>query len=90
MAKIAISEDCRRLIKEAREHLGLTQRALEKRARLGSTYVSYVESGRTQYTEPATLSRFLKALQQQAEKAPVPAKLKAGLLRVVKSVEKQG
>ena len=54
------------------------------------TYVSYVESGKTQSTEPAPLLRLLKTLHAQAERAQVPAKLKAGLLRVLKTVEKQG
>jgi len=88
MMRIVISEDYRQLIKEARERLRLTQRALERKARLGSTYVSYVESGRTQSTEPAPLLRLLKTLHAQAERAQVPARLKTGLLRIVRSVEK--
>jgi len=90
MLRIAIADGCRQVIKDARAQLGLTQRALEKRAKLGMTYVSYVESGKTQSTEPAPLLRLLKTLHQQAERAQVPAKVKAGLLRVLKTVEKQG
>ena len=88
--RIVISEDYRQLIKEARERLRLTQRALEKKARLGSTYVSYVESGKTQSTEPAPLLRLLKTLHAQAERAQVPARIKTGLLRILRGVEKQG
>jgi len=88
--RIVISEEYRQLIKEARERLRLTQRALEKKARLGSTYVSYVESGRTQSTEPAPLLRLLKTLHAQAERAQVPARIKTGLLRILRGVEKQG
>ena len=90
MKRIVISEEYRQLIKEARERLRLTQRALEKKARLGSTYVSYVESGRTQSTEPAPLLRLLKTLHAQAERAQVPARIKTGLLRILRGVEKQG
>lgn len=89
MMRIAISEEYRQVIKDARARLGLTQHALERRAKLGMTYVSYVESGRTKSTEPVPLTRLLKTLQQQAERAQVPAKVKAGLVRVLKSVEKQ-
>jgi transcriptional regulator with XRE-family HTH domain len=90
MALIVISDEYRRVIKETRERLRLTQRALEKRARLGSTYVSYVESGRTKSTDPAPLMRLLQTLQRQAERAVVPASVKTGLLRVLKGVERQG
>lgn len=90
MIRIVLSEQYRQLIKEARERPRLTQRALEKKARLGSTYVSYVESGRTQSTEPAPLLRLLKTLHAQAERAQVPARIKTGLLRILRSVEKQG
>ena len=67
--RIVLSEDYRQLIKEARERLRLTQRALERKARLGSTSVSYGASGRTQSTEPAPLLRLLKTLHAQAERA---------------------
>jgi hypothetical protein len=87
---IAIAGECQQVVTEARERLGLTQRALDKRARLGSTTVAYVESGRTQSTVLAPLTRLLKILQQQAELIRVPAKLTKGVLRVLKSVERPG
>ncbi len=90
MMRIAISDEYRQVIKDARARLGLTQRALEEKAKLGMTYVSYVESGKTQSTEPAPLLRLLRTLHAQAERAQVPTKFKAGLLRVLKAMEKQG
>jgi len=48
-----------------------------------------VESGKTQSTDPTQLTRLLKALHRQAEKAQAPAKLKASLLKVLNAVEKQ-
>ncbi len=90
MAKIVIVDEYRQVIRAARERLGLSRTTLERVAKLGQTYVKGVESGRTQSTESATLAQLLKALQQQAEQSQVPAKIKAGLLRVLKGVEKQG
>ncbi len=90
MAKIVIVDEYRQVIRTARERLGLSRTTLERVAKLGQTYVKGVESGKTQYTESATLAQLLKALQQQAEQSQVPAKTRAKLLRVLKGVEKQG
>lgn len=90
MVLVSISDEHRRVIREARQNLGLSQGALEKSARLGKTYVWYVESGKTQSTDSAQLTRLLKALHKQAERAQAPARIKAGLLRVLRNVEKQG
>ncbi len=90
MAKIVILDEYRQAIRATRERLELSRTTLERTAKLGQTYVKRVESGKRQSTEATLFTRLLKALQQQAEKAQVPAKLKAGLLRAVKSVEKQG
>ncbi len=87
---VPLSEEHRQMMREARERLGLTQATLEKAARLGKTYVSYVESGRTKSTDPAQLIRLLKALHTRAERAQAPARIKAGLLRALKAVEGQG
>jgi len=89
MALITVSNEQRQVIREARQKLGLSQGAVEKASRLGKTYVWYVESGKTQSTDPAQLTRLLKALHKQAEKAQAPAKLKASLLKVLSAVEKQ-
>jgi predicted transcriptional regulator len=90
MAKIIILEADRQAIRATRERLGLSRTTLERAAKVGQTYVKRVETGSRQSTEVTLFSRLLKALQQRAEKAEVPAKTKAGLLRVVKRVEKQG
>ncbi len=90
MGKIVILDEYRPVIRAARERLGLSRTTLERTAKLGQTYVKGVESGRRQSTEATLFTRLLKALQQRAEKAEVPAKIKAGLLRVLKGVEKQG
>ena len=89
MALIPVPDESRRVIREARQKLGLSQGALEKACRLGKTYVWYVESGKAQSTDPAQLTRLLKALHRQAERAEAPAKLKASLLKVLNAVEKQ-
>lgn len=89
MALISVSNEYRRVIRETRKKLGLSQCALEKACRLGKTYVWYVESGKTQNTDPTQLTRLLKALRRQAEKAQAPAKLKANLLKVLNAVGKQ-
>ena len=90
MGKIVIMDEYRPVIRAARERLGLSRTTLERTAKLGQTYVKSVESGRRQSTEATLFTRLLKALQQRAEKVEVPAKTKAGLLRVLKGVEKQG
>ncbi len=90
MAKIVILDEYRHAIRAARERLGLSRTTVEKAAKLGQTYVKGVELGKRQSTEATLFTRLLKALQQRAEKAGMPAKTKAGLLRVVKSVEKRG
>ena len=89
MALISVSNEYRRVLRETRRNLGLSQGALEKTCSLGKTYVWYVESGKTQSTDPTQLTRLLKALHRQAEKAQAPAKLKASLLKVLNAVEKQ-
>jgi predicted transcriptional regulator len=89
MALISVSNECRRVIRESRQKLGLSQGALEKTCRLGKTYVWYVESGKTQSTDPTQLARLLKALHRQAERAKAPTKLQASLLKVINGVEKQ-
>ena len=90
MAKIVILDEYRRAIRATRERLGLSRTTLERAAKLGQTYVKGVESGRRQSTESTLFTRLLKALHQRAEKAEVPNKVKTGLLRVLKSVDKQG
>ena len=89
MLLVSISDEHRQAIREARERLELTQVALEKTARLGKTYVSYVESGKTKSTDPAQLTRLLQALHKQSERAQAPARVKARLLRALKAVEKE-
>ena len=90
MAKIIILDADRRAIRATREQLGLSRTTLERAAKVGQTYVKRVEMGGRQSTEATLFTRLVKALHQRAEKAEVPAKTKAGLLRVVKRVEKQG
>jgi predicted transcriptional regulator len=90
MAKISLQERDRQLIRAARDRLGVSRGALERRARLGQTYVKSVETGKKQSTEAATLARLLQVLQQQAERAEVPAKITAGLRRMLTGVAKQG
>jgi hypothetical protein len=63
MRRIAIAGECQQVVTEARGRLGLTPRALDKRARLGSPTVADVESGRTQSTVLAPLTRLRKVLQ---------------------------
>jgi len=90
MAKIIILDADRRAIRATRERLGLSRTTLERAAKVGQTYVKRVEMGGRQSTEATLFTRLLKVLQQRAEKAEVPAKTTAGLLRVVKRVEQQG
>ena len=90
MAKIVIVDEYRQAIRAARERLGLSRTTLERAAKVGQTYVKRVETGSKQSTEVTLFRRLLKVLHQRAEKAEMPAKTKAGLLRVVKRVEKQG
>ncbi len=89
MALISVSNEYRRVIRSSRQKLGLSQGALEKSCRLGKTYVWYVESGKTQSTDPVQLTRLIKALQRQADKAKATS-LKAGLNKVLGGIEKQG
>ncbi len=89
MALIAVSNEYRRVIRDSRQKLGLSQGALEKTCRLGKTYVWYVESGKTQSTDPTQLTRLIKALHRQAEKAKAPVKLQASLAKVLNGIEKQ-
>lgn len=89
MALVSVSNKYRRVIREARRKLGLSQGALEKSSKLGKTYVWYVESGKTQSTNPAQLTRLLKALHRQADKAKASTKLKANLFKVLSGIEKQ-
>lgn len=90
MAKIIILEADRQVIRATRERLGLSRTRLERAAKVGQTYVKRVETGGRQSTEATLFTRLLKALQQRAEQAEVPAKTKARLLRVLQKVEKQG
>ena len=90
MAKIIILDADRRAIRATREQLGLSRTTLERAAKVGQTYVKRVEMGGRQSTEATLFTRLLKVLQQRVEKAEVPAKTTAGLLRVVKRVEQQG
>ncbi len=90
MAKIVILDEYRQVIRVARERIRLSQTTVERAAKLGQPQVKGAEAGRRQSTESTLFTRLLKALHQRAEKAEVPAKTKAGLLRVLKSVEKQG
>ncbi len=89
MALIAVSNEYRQVIRQTRQKLGLSQGALEKSSRLGKTYVWYVESGKTQSTDPVQLTRLLKALQKRAERAKASRNIKASLVRVLKAIEKQ-
>ena len=90
MAKIVILDADRQAIRATRERLGLSRTTLERAAQVGQSYVKRVETGSRQSTEATLFTRLLKALHQRAEKAEVPAKTKAGLLRVLQRVEKQG
>lgn len=90
MAKIVILDEYRQAIRTARERLGLSRTTLEQAAKVGQSYVKRVEVGTRQSTEVTRFTRLLKALQQRAEKAEVPAKITAGLLRALKRVEKPG
>ena len=89
MALIAVTNEHRRVIRQTRRELGLSQGALEKSSRLGKTYVWYVESGKTQSTDPAQLTRLLKALQRRAERTKAPRNVQASLVKVLKAIEKQ-
>ncbi len=88
MALISVSNEYRRVIRSSRQKLGLSQGALEKSCRLGKTYVWYVESGKTQSTDPVQLTRLIKALQRQADKAKATS-LEAGLNKVLGGIERQ-
>ena len=90
MVKIILQEKDRQLIRAARDRLGVSRSALERLARLGQTYVKSVETGKKQSTEAATLARLLTVLQQRSERGEVPAKITAGLQRMLKEVAKQG
>jgi ribosome-binding protein aMBF1 (putative translation factor) len=90
MAKIVLLEDYRQAIRAARERPGLSRTTLERAAKVGQTYGKRVETGRRQSPAVTLFRRLLKALRQRAEQEAVPAKTKAGLLRVVKKGEKQG
>jgi predicted transcriptional regulator len=90
MAKIIILDADRRALRATREQLGLSRATLERAAKVGKTYVKRLETGGRASTEATLFTRLVKALHQRAEKAEVPAKTKAGLLRVVKRVEQQG
>jgi predicted transcriptional regulator len=90
MAKIIILDADRRALRATREELGLSRATLERAAKVGKTYVKRLELGGRASTEATLFTRLVKALHQRAEKAEVPAKTKAGLLRVVKRVEQQG
>jgi predicted transcriptional regulator len=88
-AQVAIAPAHRRVLRETRERVGFTQAALEKKARVGKTYVWYVETGTTRSTAVGPLTRVVTTLQKEAMRADVPARLKAGLQRLLKDVGKQ-
>ena len=90
MTLVAVSGECRRVIREARQKLGVSQGALEKSAQLGKTYVWYVESGQTRSTDAAHLGRLLRSLHKQAVRAQAPAKLCESLLKAVDALKQGG
>ncbi len=89
-ALVPIPADARRVIRDIRGRVGLSRRELEQRAKLGKGYVKDVELGRTQSAEAARLTRLLQVVQREATRGAVPAKVLAGVTRVLKSVEKSG
>src|SRR5262249_21625077 len=90
MAKIILLTADRQAVRATREQLGLSRTVLERAAKVGQTYVKRVETGGRQSTEVTLFRRLLRVLHQRAAKAAMPAKTKAGLLRVVQRVEQQG
>src|SRR5215470_6240970 len=87
---VVIPDDARRVIREARTHLGLSRTVLEQRAKVGKDYVKKLELGRRQSAEASRLRRVLQVVQQAATKGQVPAKLTARIARAVKEVAKPG
>jgi transcriptional regulator with XRE-family HTH domain len=87
---VAVTEGQRQVLREVRERLGLTQAVADKKARLGKTYSWYVETGKTKSTSATALLRLATALQKEAQRGDVPARLKTGLQRLVQDLGKQG
>jgi transcriptional regulator with XRE-family HTH domain len=88
--QMSISETHRKVLRETREQLGLTQAALEKKARVGKTYAWYLETGTTRSTAVAPFLRLVTALHKEAARGQVPTRLMAGLQRLMKDVAKHG
>lgn len=87
--QITVTEAQRKLLRETRERLGLTQAALEKKARVGKTYAWYVETGTTKTTAVTPFLRLMTTLQKESARRDVPARLTTGLQRVVQDLEKR-
>ncbi len=83
---IVISDEARKVIREAKTQLGLSRETLEQRAKVGTDYVKKLELGRRQRAEAGRLRRVLQTVQQAAARGQVPVKLTARIDRVVKAV----
>jgi predicted transcriptional regulator len=84
---IAIPEEARQVIREARTLVGLSRTALEQRAKVGTDYIKKLELGRRPSAEATRLRRVLRIIQQAATRGKAPAKLQARIARVLKAVE---
>jgi transcriptional regulator with XRE-family HTH domain len=87
--QVAVSDAHRQLLRETRERLGLTQAALEKKARVGKTYAWYVETGKTKTTAAVPFLRLITTLQKEATRGDVPARLASGLQKLAQDLEKR-
>jgi transcriptional regulator with XRE-family HTH domain len=87
--QIAVTEAQRQLLRQARERLGLTQAALEKKARVGKTYAWYVETGTTKTTGVTPFLRLIAVLQKEAARGGLPARLATGLQRLAQDLAKR-
>lgn len=87
--QIAVTDAQRQILREARERLGLTQAALEKKARVGKTYAWYVETGTTKTTAVTPFLRLITVLQKEAARGELPARSNTGLQRLAQDVAKR-
>jgi len=81
VAQYTLTDSHRKLLREARAAIGLGQKMLDRKGRVGPSYTWYLESGTTQTTAVPSLIRVLQVLQKEGRRAPAPARLLAGVER---------
>jgi hypothetical protein len=81
VAQCTLTDNHRKLLREARAASGLSQKGLDRKGRVGPSYTWYLESGTTKTTAVPPLVRVLQVLQKEGRRAPAPARLLAGLER---------